>query len=132
LTQGWGNHGRQAWFDAAYLRLFSHIQDYEAADYLSKACGEFTALGDSVTEGSGSSSGWQHSSRSSHQSTSHQQVARRLIKPEEVLHRLCYDEQIVLIQNAPPLRCGRAIYFRRPHMVAKVKGNGAAYAANRR
>ena len=126
LTQGWGAHGRQAWFDAAFLRLFSHIQDYEAADYLSKACGEFTALGDSVTEGSGSSSsGWEHSSHSSHQSTSRQQVARRLIKPEEVLHRLRYDEQIVLIQNAPPLRCGRAIYFRRPEMIARVKGTGA-------
>ena len=124
LTQGWGAHGRQAWFDAAYLRLFSHIQDYEAADFLSKACGEFTALGDSVTEGSGSSSsGWDHHSRSAHQSTSQQQVARRLIKPEEVLHSLRYDEQIVLVQNAPPLRCGRAIYFRRPEMVAKVKGN---------
>jgi len=125
LTQTWGVHGRQAWFDAAYLRLFSHIQDYEAAEYLSKACGEFTALGDSITEGSGSSSSWQHRSRSSHQSTSRQQVARRLIKPEEVLHRLRYDEQIVLIQNAPPLRCGRAIYFRRPDMVARVKSGTA-------
>jgi type IV secretion system protein VirD4 len=132
LTQGWGAHGRQAWFDAAFLRLFSHIQDYEAAEYLSKACGEFTALGDSVTEGSGSSSGWQHNSRSSHQSTSRQQVARRLIKPEEVLHRLRYDEQIVLIQNAPPLRCGRAIYFRRPEMAAKVNGNVATQAGSRR
>jgi len=51
-----------------------------------------------------------------------QQVARRLIKPEEVLHRLRYEEQIVLIQNATPLPCGRAIYFRRPEMVARVKG----------
>jgi type IV secretion system protein VirD4 len=123
LTQSWGPQGRQAWFDSAYLRLFSHIQDYEAADFLSKACGEFTALGDSVTAGSGSSSGWEHSSRSSHQSTSQQQVARRLIKPEEVLQGMRYDEQIVLIQNAPPLRCGRAIYFRRPEMLARVKGS---------
>ncbi len=28
LTQSWGLQGRQAWFDSAYLRLFSHIQDY--------------------------------------------------------------------------------------------------------
>jgi type IV secretion system protein VirD4 len=121
LTQGWGHQGRQAWFDAAYLRLFSHIQDYDAADFLSKACGEFTALGDSVSEGSGSSSSWEHNSRSTHRSTSQQQLARRLLKPEEVLQSLRYDEQIVLVQNAPPLRCGRAIYFRRPEMLAKVK-----------
>jgi len=125
LTQGWGAHGRQAWFDAAYLRLFSHIQDYEAADFLSKACGEFTALGDSVNEGTGSSSSWEHNSRSTHRSTSQQQLARRLIKPEEVLQRLRYDEQIVLVQNAPPLRCGRAIYFRRPEMAAKVESDPA-------
>ena len=123
LTQSWGPQGRQAWFDAAYLRLFSHIQDYEAAEFLSKACGEFTALGDSITEGSGSSSGGDHSTRSSHQSTSQQQIARRLIKPEEVLQGMRYDEQIVLIQNAPPLRCGRAIYFRRPEMVARTSRN---------
>jgi type IV secretion system protein VirD4 len=123
LTQSWGHQGRQAWFDAAYLRLFSHIQDYEAADFLSKACGEFTALGDSVTEGSGSSSGWEHSTSSTHRSTSQQQIARRLIKPEEVLQGMRYDEQIVLIQNAPPLRCGRAIYFRRPEMVARTSRN---------
>jgi type IV secretion system protein VirD4 len=130
LTQSWGPQGRQAWFDSAYLRLFSHIQDYEAADFLSKACGEFTALGDSITAGSGSSSGGDHRTRSSHQSTSQQQIARRLIKPEEVLQGLRYDEQIVLIQNAPPLRCGRAIYFRRPEMLARVKGS-AGHAGNR-
>jgi Type IV secretory system Conjugative DNA transfer len=124
LTQSWGHQGRQAWFDSAYLRLFSHIQDYEAADFLSEACGEFTALGDSITEGSGSSSGWDRSTSSTHRSTNQQQIARRLIKPEEVLQSLRYDEQIVLIQNAPPLRCGRAIYFRRSDMLARVKGGG--------
>ncbi len=130
LTQSWGHQGRQAWFDSAYLRLFSHIQDYEAADFLSKACGEFTALGDSTTEGSGSSSGWERSTSSTHRSTSQQQLARRLIKPEEVLQGMRYDEQIVLVQNAPPLRCGRAIYFRRPDMMARVKGT--AYVGARK
>jgi type IV secretion system protein VirD4 len=38
-----------------------------------------------------------------------------------VLQGLRYDEQIALIQNAPPLRCGRAIYFRRPEMIARVE-----------
>jgi len=41
-----------------------------------------------------------------------------------------YDEQIVLVQNAPPLRCGRAIYFRRPDMMARVKGT--AYVGARK
>jgi hypothetical protein len=82
LTQTWGQQGRQAWFDSAYLRIFSHIQDYGAADFISKACGEFTAVGDSVTEGMGSSAGWDRSTSTSHHSTSQQQVARRLINPK--------------------------------------------------
>jgi hypothetical protein len=40
-----------------------------------------------------------------------------------------YGEQIVLIQNAPPLRCGRAIYFRRRDMLARVCGDGPAWAS---
>jgi type IV secretion system protein VirD4 len=83
--------------------------------------------GDSLTEGSGSSSSWEHRSSSTHRSTSQQQLARRLIKPEEVLQGMRYDEQIVIIQNAPPLRCGRAIYFRRPEMMKRVRA-GTAYA----
>jgi len=43
-----------------------------------------------------------------------------LIKPEDVLQGMRYDEQIVLVQNAPPLRCGRSIYFRRPEMMKRV------------
>jgi type IV secretion system protein VirD4 len=80
-------------------------------------------LGDSFSEGSGSSAGRDYSSHSRHQSSSQQQVARRLIKPEEILQRLRVDEQIVLIQNAAPLRCGRAIYFRRPEMVARTRSD---------
>ncbi|MHB8384530.1 MAG: type IV secretory system conjugative DNA transfer family protein, partial [Candidatus Binataceae bacterium] len=127
LRAAFGEAGQRAWFDSAYLKLFASIHDPETAEMLSRACGEFTALGDSITEGSGSSSGGDHSTRSSHQSTSQQQIGRRLIKPEEILQNLRYDEQIVLVQNAPPLRCGRAIYFRRPDMVARV-GSAAAYA----
>ncbi|MGO9455184.1 MAG: type IV secretory system conjugative DNA transfer family protein [Candidatus Binataceae bacterium] len=62
---------------------------------ISKACGEFTTLGDSTTEGFGSSSGWDRSSGSTHRSTSQQLIARRLIKPEEVLQGMRYDEKIV-------------------------------------
>jgi type IV secretion system protein VirD4 len=29
----------------------------------------------------------------------------------------------VVIRSNPPLRCGRAIYFRRPEMTAKVAAN---------
>ncbi|WP_342364207.1 type IV secretory system conjugative DNA transfer family protein [Terrarubrum flagellatum] len=34
-----------------------------------------------------------------------------------------HDEQFVFIAGAPPIRMGRAIYFRRPEMRAACKGN---------
>jgi len=121
MRGSFGEAGQRAWFDSAFLKCFASIQDLETAEMLSRACGEFTALGDSFTEGSGSSSGRDYNSRSRHQSSSRQQVARRLIKPEEIMQRMQDDEQIVLIRNAAPLRCGRAIYFRRPEMVERVR-----------
>jgi type IV secretion system protein VirD4 len=33
------------------------------------------------------------------------------------------DEAFLIIGGSYPLRCGRAIYFRRPEMVAQVKKN---------
>jgi len=71
-----------AGFDAALLNYFASIQDLETAEMLSRACGEFTALGYSFSESSGSSSGRVTNSLSHHQSNSRQQSARRLIKPE--------------------------------------------------
>ena len=44
---------------------------------------------------------------------------RPLILPHEVT-QMRADEQIVLTSGNPPLRCGRAIYFRRPEMARAV------------
>jgi type IV secretion system protein VirD4 len=130
LRAGFGEGGQRAWFDSAFLKCFASIQDLETAEMLSRACGEFTALGDSFSEGSGSSMGRDYS-HSRHQSSSRQQVARRLIKPEEIMQGLHDDEQIVLIRNAAPLRCGRAIYFRRPEMIEQVELRKVAFAKSR-
>jgi type IV secretion system protein VirD4 len=130
LRAGFGEGGQRAWFDSAFLKCFASIQDLETAEMLSRACGEFTALGDSFSEGSGSSMGRDYS-HSRHQSSSRQQVARRLIKPEEIMQGLHDDEQIVLIRNAAPLRCGRAIYFRRPEMIDQVELRKVAFAKSR-
>jgi type IV secretion system protein VirD4 len=35
----------------------------------------------------------------------------------------CADEAFVILRGAKPLRCGRAIYFRRPEMRAKVEAS---------
>ena len=43
------------------------------------------------------------------------------IRLEKILHDLRDDEQILILPNARPIRCGRAIYFRRDEMLSLVK-----------
>jgi type IV secretion system protein VirD4 len=45
-----------------------------------------------------------------------------LILPHEVM-QMRTDEQIVFTAGNPPLRCGRAIYFRRKDMTGRVGAN---------
>ncbi len=83
LAQTWGESGRQAWMDGSYIRCFSHIQDFAAAEMVSQACGEYTAWADSTTEGSSKHPGSWFSG--SHKSSGEHQVARRLIKADEIM-----------------------------------------------
>ncbi|WP_299680988.1 type IV secretory system conjugative DNA transfer family protein [uncultured Roseobacter sp.] len=55
---------------------------------------------------------------------------RRLILAHEILQEMRSDEQLVFVQGRRPLRCGRAVYFRRPEMVAKVGVNRFSKKAN--
>ena len=43
--------------------------------------------------------------------------------PYEVMQDMRTDEQIVFVAGRPPLRCGRALYFRRKDMNALVGPN---------
>ena len=40
--------------------------------------------------------------------------------PQEVMQDMRADEQIVFVRGQRPIRCGRAIFFRRPEMKALV------------
>ena len=55
----------------------------------------------------------------------------RLATVSEILAAARADEQFVFVQGRKPLRCGRAIYFRRPEMVARVAENRFAPHAQR-
>ena len=117
----YGEAGVKQWFDVAAIKAFSSIGDPETAEYISKACGEFTA----IASGSNTSSGASHrrdellgsNNRSSGSSTS--EVARRLIKPEEVMGMRA-DEQLVLLKGQQPIRCGKAFWFRRPDLASRL------------
>ena len=124
LVGQWGREGKQAWYDATSWRLFAAVQDPDTARELSAMCGEYgvvaTARGDSTgSQGRGAGFGTSSSGRSENRS----EIRRALIKPEEIIQDTRADEAFVLVRGARPLRCGRAIYFRRADMAPLVAAN---------
>jgi type IV secretion system protein VirD4 len=115
MRETWG--GRDAaskWFESASWISFAAVNDPETADYISRRCGATTVEIDQVSRSSQSSG--------SSRTRSKQLASRPLIQPHEVL-RLRADEQIVFTAGNAPLRCGRAIWFRRGDMKGCMKAN---------
>ncbi|MBN7807750.1 MULTISPECIES: Ti-type conjugative transfer system protein TraG [Agrobacterium] len=109
-----GRDAASKWFESASWISFAGINDPETADYISRRCGVTTVEIDQI------SLSWQ--AKGSSRTRSKQLAARPLIQPHEVL-RMRADEQIVFTAGHAPLRCGRAIWFRRDDMRACVDGN---------
>jgi type IV secretion system protein VirD4 len=109
-----GRDATSKWFESASWVSFAAINDPDTAEYISRRSGNTTVEVDQLsrsTQMSGSSR-----TRSKHL------TARPLILPEEVL-RMRGDEQIIFTAGNAPLRCGRAIWFRRGDMTSVVRRN---------
>lgn len=109
-----GRDATSKWFESASWVSFAAINDPETADYISKRCGDTTVEVDQTSRSSQMSG--------SSRTRSKQLTRRALILPHEVL-RMRGDEQIVFTAGNAPLRCGRAIWFRRDDMKACVGEN---------
>ncbi|MBB4440227.1 MULTISPECIES: Ti-type conjugative transfer system protein TraG [Rhizobium] len=109
-----GRDAASKWFESASWISFAAINDPETADYISRRCGMTTVEIDQVSRSV--------QSKGSSHTRSKQLAARPLIQPHEVL-RMRADEQIVFTAGNAPLRCGRAIWFRRDDMRACVGEN---------
>jgi type IV secretion system protein VirD4 len=109
-----GRDATSKWFESASWISFAAINDPDTADYISKRCGDTTVEVDQVSRTSrmGGSS----------LSRSKQLTRRPLILPHEIM-RMRGDEQIVFTAGNAPLRCGRAIWFRRGDMTSIVGQN---------
>ncbi len=109
-----GRDASSKWFESASWISFAAINDPETAEYISRRCGMTTVEIDQVSRS--------YQARGSSRTRSKQLAARPLIQPHEVL-RMRADEQIVFTAGNPPLRCGRAIWFRRNDMKTCVGQN---------
>lgn len=102
-----GRDAASKWFESASWISFAAINDPETADYISRRCGMTTVEVDHTSRSV--------QSRGSSRTKSKQLTARPLILPHEVL-LMRADEQIVFTAGNPPLKCGRALWFRRADM----------------
>ncbi|ARS66174.1 Ti-type conjugative transfer system protein TraG [Sinorhizobium meliloti] len=109
-----GRDASSKWFESASWISFAAINDPETADYISRRCGTTTVEIDQVSRS--------FQARGSSRTRSKQLAPRPLIQPHEVL-RMRADEQIVFTAGNAPLRCGRAIWFRRSDMKHSVGEN---------
>ena len=124
LVGQWGREGKQAWYDSSAWRLFATVQDPDTARELSAICGEYAVVSTSTGDTEGSQSrGAMGASSSSGRSENRSEMKRALIKPEELMQDTRADEAFVVMRGSPPLRCGRAIYFRRPEWAGLVGKN---------
>lgn len=109
-----GRDATSKWFESASWVSFAAINDPETADYISRRCGNTTVEVDQLSRSSQMSG--------SSRTRSKQLASRPLILADEVL-RMRGDEQIVFTAGNAPLRCGRAIWFRRNDMKSVVGEN---------
>lgn len=122
LLEQWGKDGARAWYDGTSWRLYAALQDPATARELASACGEHGVVATSHGNTSGRQGhlGQALPATSSSKAATKAEIGRALIKPDELLQDTRGDEAFVLARGTRPLRCGRAIYFRRPEMLAAV------------
>jgi type IV secretion system protein VirD4 len=125
LEEQWGREGRRAWYDGVSWRGYAAVQDLDTARELSAVCGERGVLAYSEGQNSGSQRriGFSHGSRSKGRNLNVHEIRRPLIKPDELIQDTRADELFVIARGSRPIRCGRAIYFRRPEIRTRVKAS---------
>jgi len=123
LLDAWGQHAKSQWYESTSYRIFAAIGDEKTAEELSKMCGEYTISIKNKSKSGGRGGKLGSTTSTSSNSTSTQTQKRRLLLMHEVLQDMRGDEQLVFVSGRPPLRCGRAIYFRREEMLNSVTEN---------
>ncbi|NOT73242.1 MAG: type IV secretory system conjugative DNA transfer family protein [Hyphomicrobium sp.] len=118
LEHHFGKEGATSWFEGVSLVSYAAVKSMETAKHLSERCGDTTIRVENQSHGTSMLFGPLSPSAAGKGTQSFSLQKRPLILPHEIVQGLRADEQIVLIRGYPPIRLGRAIYFRRPEMLA--------------
>lgn len=124
LRELFGEQGPSKWFESVSWFGFAGVKTKQVAEEIAATIGEYGVLAWSDGENTGTSGkGFEAGHRSRGETRTYHEVKRQLIRAEEIMHDMRDDEQIIIPKSGRPLRCGRAIYFRRPKMVRRVANN---------
>jgi type IV secretion system protein VirD4 len=119
LERHFGKDGAVSWIDGCAFASYAAIKALDTARNVSAQCGEMTV----EVKGSSRNLGWATKNSASRKSESINFQRRPLIMPHEITQSMRKDEQIIIVQGHSPIRCGRAIYFRRKDMDTQAKPN---------
>ncbi|PDT50331.1 Ti-type conjugative transfer system protein TraG [Sinorhizobium fredii] len=119
LERHFGKDGATSWIDGCAFTSYAAIKALDTARNVSAQCGEMTV----EVKGSSRNIGWNTKNSASRKSESVNFQRRPLIMPHEITQSMRKDEQIVIVQGRSPIRCGRAIYFRRKEMHQAARAN---------
>ncbi|UXN57736.1 Ti-type conjugative transfer system protein TraG [Phyllobacterium zundukense] len=119
LERHFGKDGATSWIDGCAFASYAAIKALDTARNVSAQCGEMTV----EVEGRSRNLGWDTKNGGTRKSESVNFQRRPLIMPHEITQSMRKDEQIIIVQGHSPIRCGRAIYFRRKEMDAAAKAN---------
>lgn len=119
LERHFGKDGATSWIDGCAFASYAAIKALDTARNVSAQCGEMTV----EVQGKSRNVGWSNSNSGSRRSESLNLQRRPLIMPHEITQQMRKDEQIIIVQGHDPIRCGRAIYFRRKDMNAAANPN---------
>ena len=121
IVEQWGEAGKRACYESAPWRAYAAVKDLDTARELSDTIGNYGVLAWSEAQNRGSH-GQQLNvpSRSRGQNVTYSERIRPLIRPEEIMHDLREDAQIIISKRGRPVLCGRAIYFRRDEFVEQA------------
>ena len=121
IEQQWGRDGKRAWYDGVSHRTFAAVSDPETAKELEETFGTYGVMATSEGSNTGTS-GKRGANESFHE------ISRPLIRRDELLND-CRTDEAFLIMRGARIRCGRAISFRRPEMVSRLRPSGFQKAA---
>ncbi|MDW9365761.1 Ti-type conjugative transfer system protein TraG [Sinorhizobium meliloti] len=119
LERHFGRDGAVSWMDGCAFASYAAVKALDTARNISAQCGEMTV----EVKGSSRNVGWDTKNSASRKSESVNYQRRPLIMPHEITQSMRKDEQIIIVQGHSPIRCGRAIYFRRKDMNEAAKAN---------